>query len=240
VKVDRVLKSGETFRWEGYTLTADWMPGQTEFAMGLHGMIDGRKVIFTGDNIFANARDPGHTGHEAIVARNSGILEEGYIYGAELLARVKPDLILGGHSFVMDDPAGLIERYRAWAYSIRETFRSLSTDEDYRYWFDPFWVRAEPYRVTVKRGGSVELRLHVRNFHPRPEAHRIEVHVPPGLTAETELLEGSVAAESREAFPVRLRAAADARTGVCVVAFDVTRDGRRLGQLFDCILNIEP
>ncbi len=85
VKVDRAFKPGETFDWQGYKLTIDWMPGQTEFALCLTGTIDGRKVAFTGDNIFANPADPAQNGHEAIVARNSGILEEGYIYGAEYL-----------------------------------------------------------------------------------------------------------------------------------------------------------
>ena len=34
------------------------MPGQTEFALCLHGQIDGRKVAFTGDNIFGDPDDP--------------------------------------------------------------------------------------------------------------------------------------------------------------------------------------
>ncbi|HEX8913205.1 MAG TPA: MBL fold metallo-hydrolase, partial [Humisphaera sp.] len=68
VTYDRVLRDGETFHWEGYDLTADWMPGQTEFALCLHGMIDGRKVAFTGDNLFASATDPRQDGHEALVA----------------------------------------------------------------------------------------------------------------------------------------------------------------------------
>src|SRR6185369_14974272 len=142
VKIDRVFKAGEKLEWQGYHLTVDWMPGQTEFAMCLQGVIDGRKVAFTGDNIFANPRDSTQDGHEAVVAHNSAILDEGYILGAEYLRRLKPDLILGGHSFVMDQPAGLIARYRAWAYEMRATLKTLSSRRDYRYWFDPFWVRA--------------------------------------------------------------------------------------------------
>ena len=47
----------------------------------------------------------------------------------------------------MDHPAAFIERYRQWSYEMRDAFQALSPDPDYRYWFDPFWVRAEPYRV---------------------------------------------------------------------------------------------
>lgn len=112
VKFDRLFRDGESFEWEGYRFTIDWMPGQTEFALALQGVVDGKKIVFTGDNIFGDPDDPRHTGHEAMVAHNSAILEEGYIYGAEYLSRLRPDIILGGHSYVMDRPAEFIERYR--------------------------------------------------------------------------------------------------------------------------------
>src|SRR5208283_1632269 len=166
VRVDRAFKPGETFDWEGYKFTVDWMPGQTQFALCLHGQIDGRHVAFTGDNIFGDPDDVSQTGHEAMVAHNSGILEEGYIYGAEYLSRIKPDILVGGHSFVMDHPAAFIERYRKWSYEMRAAFQALSPDPDYRYWFDPFWVRAEPYRVVLRPGQSETVNLHVRNFRP--------------------------------------------------------------------------
>lgn len=240
VKFDRLFKDGESFEWEGYKFTVDWMPGQTEFALALQGVIDGRKVVFTGDNIFGDSSDPRHTGHEAVVARNSSILEEGYIYGAEYLSRLKPDLIMGGHSYVMPDPAAFVERYRKWSYEMRDAFRALSSEDDYRLWYDPFWVRAEPYRVKVKAGASVDVAVHVRNFRPRAQDHRIEVHAPPGLVPDPARLDGQVAAESRKAFPLKLRAAADARVGVQIVAFDVTLDGIRYGERFDLIVEVVP
>jgi hypothetical protein len=174
------------------------------------------------------------------VAHNSGILEEGYIYGAEYLHRLQPDILLGGHSHVMDKPAGLIERYRAWAYAMRDAFRTLNSEDDYRYWFDPYWVRAQPYRSTVRRGESIDLALHVRNFHPRAQSHRIAVHAPPGLVAESSVIEGRLEAETRRNFPLRLQATGEARPGVHIVALDITRDGKRHGELFDFIVEVVP
>jgi glyoxylase-like metal-dependent hydrolase (beta-lactamase superfamily II) len=238
VRVDRALRPGETFVWEGYTFTGDWMPGQTEFALCLHGKIDERIVAFTGDNIFGDPDNPRQTGHEAMVAHNSAILEEGYIYGAECLKRLKPDLLVGGHSFVMDHPAAFIERYRKWSYDMRDAFRALSPDPDYRYWFDPFWVRAEPYRITLHPGETGTLNLHVRNFRSHPQNHRIAVHTPPGISAEPSILTGSLPPNSRDQFPIRFRVAADAPPGVNIVAFDVTLDGHRYGELFDAIVGV--
>jgi glyoxylase-like metal-dependent hydrolase (beta-lactamase superfamily II) len=238
IRFDRLFKSGESFSWEGYRFTVDWMPGQTEFALCLHGQIDGRKVAFTGDNLFGDPEDPAQTGHEAMVAHNSAILEEGYIYAGEYLKKLQPDLLMGGHSFVMDRPGAFIERFRQWSYQMRDAFQSLSPDDDYRYWFDPFWVRAEPYRNIVRPGEQLLLKLHVRNFRSRPQTHRIEIHAPPGLIAETRTVEGKLAPDTRQGFPVQLRAEPDAAPGVRVVAFDITLDGRRYGQYFDCIVNI--
>jgi len=238
VRLDRRFKSGETFDWEGHTFTIDWMPGQTEFALCLHGVIDGRKVAFTGDNLFGDPSDPKQTGHEAVVAHNSALLEEGYLYGAEYLHRLKPDLLMGGHSYVMDRPAKFIERFRKWSYEMRDAFRALSAEDDYRYGFDPYWVRAEPYRVSVLAGQSVEMQLHVRNFRNRPQQHRIQVHAPPGWSVEPPSLSGVLPAGQRASFPIRLNASADARPGMCLVAFDVALDGRRYGEWFDAVVEV--
>jgi glyoxylase-like metal-dependent hydrolase (beta-lactamase superfamily II) len=239
ITFDRLFRSGETFDWEGYHFTVDWMPGQTEFALCLHGTIDGRNVAFTGDNIFGDPTDTRHTGHEALVARNSAILEEGYIYAGEYLSRLKPDLIVGGHSFVMDNPAEMIERYRQWGYEMRDAFQALSSFDDYRYWFDPFWVRAEPYRVTVKPGESAEVDLHLRNFLNRSQNYRVEIHAPPGLVPEPSILEAELAAESRQVFPVQVRAREDLPAGLYIVALDVRLGRQRLGEWFDFIVRVE-
>ena len=50
--------------------------------------------------------------------------------------------------------------------------------------------------------------------------------------------EGGLAAESRQSYKVRVRAAADAKPGVCMIALDPTLDGRRYGEWFDAVLEI--
>lgn len=239
VPIDRVFRSGDSFEWEGYTFTIDWMPGQTEFALCMHGEIDGRKVAFAGDNVFADPRNPDHTGHVSLVAHNSAILEEGFMYAGKYLKRLKPDILVGGHGYVMDEPAALIDRYLAWSYKMREAFRALSTDEDDRHWFGPFWVRGEPYRVTVAPGGSAGIRVHVRNFRPRPQAHRIAVRAPPGVTTEPAALEGTLPAETDASFPLRILVDETCGPGVRSVVFDVALDGRRCGPWFDTVVNVE-
>jgi len=145
---------------------------------------------------------------------------------------------VGGHSFVMNRPADFIERYRKWSYQMRDAFRTLSPDPDYRYWFDPFWVRAEPYRLVLRPGQAETINLHVRNFRPGKQNHRIAIHTPPGLIAEPAVLEGELPGESRRSFPVRVKAAPEAPSGTRIVALDITLDGHRYGEWFDFVVGI--
>jgi len=238
VRVDRVFRPGETFAWEGHTFTVDWMPGQTEFALCLHGEIDGRKIAFTGDNIFGDPDNPAHTGHEAVVARNSAILEEGYIYAAEFLTRLQPDIMVGGHSFVMGHPADFIERFRRWGYEMREAFQALSPHPDYRYGFDPFWVRAEPYRTAMKPGDSTGLTLHLRNFLDQPQTYQIVLHTPAGIRVQPAIFEREVPADTTIRVPLQATVASSVSAGVHAVALDVTVAGHRHGPLFDFVLGV--
>jgi hypothetical protein len=215
------------------------MPGQTEFGCCIHGQVDGRHIAFTGDNLFGDSSNLQQNGHEAVVARNSAIFEEGYLYGAEYLGKLRPDLIVAGHSWVMDRPQQMIERFAAWAREIRDAYVSLSAEEDYRYMFDPYWVRAEPYRAIVKAGQTADVILHVRNFLSRPQKHRIEVHTPRGVDVAPTLFEGSIARQFRGQYPLQLRAAPDLKPGVYIITFDITLDGKRYGSWFDMLACVD-
>ena len=238
LKFDRTIRDGETIHWEGYALTCDWMPGQTKFASCLHGVIDGQRVAFTGDNIFASPTDPKQGGNEAVVARNACILEEGYLYAASYLHNIAPDLLLGGHCWAMAEPKKLIERLRVRMEALRDEFRALSVEDDYRYMFDPYWVQPLPYRVELKPGATADLKVIVRNFRDKPQTHKIEIHPPPGLKCEPAVLEGKINDASTFTHVVKVTAAKDAPAGTHIAAFDITRDGVRHGELFDFIVGV--
>ncbi|RLS85604.1 MAG: MBL fold metallo-hydrolase [Planctomycetota bacterium] len=236
IAFDKVFQEGDTFTWEGFKLTVDWMPGQTEFALCLHGIIDGKKVAFTGDNIFGSSSDPSQNGHEAVVARNSCILEEGYIYAAKYLKKLQPDLLLGGHSWAMAEPTKLIDRYLADALKLKEYFEKLSFEKDYRWMYDPYWVRMEPYRVVLGKNNAAEARLVMRNFDAEPIAMKVEIVLPEGFKAEPAIISTMVAGESTTSIPIQISCTKETVKGLHLAALDITRKGKRAGQLFDFIL----
>ncbi len=235
VPFDRGFADGESFEWEGYKFTIDWMPGQTEFGCCIQGKIDGKLVAFTGDNLFGNPADPSQNGHEAVVARNSAIFEEGYILGADYLKKLNPDIIVAGHSWVMDKPAGMIERFAAWAREIRDHYQLLCGDEDYRWSYDPYWVRAEPYRVKLEPGKETQFDLVIRNFEKKPTDFAIRILGLDSQEIESWDFHLKVKPESTVRIPRTVTASPTLKEPQ-IVCFDITRDGQHLGPLFDMIV----
>jgi glyoxylase-like metal-dependent hydrolase (beta-lactamase superfamily II) len=241
LKVDRPLRDGEVIDWEGLKLHVDWMPGQTEFGNCLWLELDGKRIAFTGDNLFGDPSDPEQNGHEAVVARNSAIFEEGYLLGSRYLRDLKPDIIMGAHNVLMANPAAFLDRYHAWSKRIIAHYQDLLPDADYEYGFDPFWVSAYPYRVNLQHDRTQEVTITVRNFRDKPQQHRVRLNLPPGIIAEPAVLEGSVAPKSRERYKITLTAdPAQAPAGLQMVPMDITLDERRYGQLFDFLLQVRP
>ena len=183
MKIDRKFHDGESIEWEGFRIQVDWMPGQTEFGCCLWLEIDGKKVAFTGDNLFGNPAIKEQNGHEAVVARNSAIFEEGYLYGSRYLKDLAPDLVMGSHSNVMPDPQQFLLRYHDWSRRIIRRYRELLPDRDYEYQFDPYWVSAYPYRVDLTNSQQQEIRaleqrVQIERDSPNLVVARHEVLVP--------------------------------------------------------------
>lgn len=241
-KIDRILHAGDVIDWEGYQLHIDWMPGQTEFGNALWLELDGKRIVFTGDNLFGDPSDPAQNGHECVVARNSAITEEGYLVAAKYLQNLKPDILMGAHSVLMTEPTAFIDRYREWAQRIIQHYQDLLPDENYEYLFDPYWVSAYPYRVDLTNEGEQTVKITVRNFRDRPQHHRVQLILPPGMEAEPSVLEGTVEPKSRQTFPVKLtvKDRAAAGQGVLIAPLDITLDGRQYGQLFDFLILAQP
>lgn len=237
MKIDKRFRDGESIKWEGYRIQVDWMPGQTEFGCCLWLDIDGKRIAFTGDNLFGNPAKKTENGHEAVVARNSAIFEEGYLYGSRYLKDLKPDIVMGSHSNVMPNPAAFLDRYHKWSRKIIALYQDLLPDEDYEYLFDPYWVSAYPYRVDFTDKREQEIMVTIRNFRNAPQRHRVELKLPKGVTAEPAVLDGLVERESRHSYRVKLTVDPNvAPKGMQIVPFDIHLDGKHYGQLFDFLI----
>lgn len=237
MKIEKKFRDGETVKWQGYTIQVDWMPGQTEFGCCLWLEIDGKRIAFTGDNLFGSPADESQNGHEAVVARNSAILEEGYVRGSKYLLELKPDIVMGSHSYVMPEPHKFLRRYHAWSKRMVTLYEDLLPDADYEYHFDPYWVSAYPYRLDFSTAKALTANITVRNFRDRKQRYRITPKTPAGVKISPTVFTGELPPHSERTFPVLVEVDhKKAPKGISIVPFDITLDDKRYGELFDLII----
>lgn len=239
--IDKGFTDGEVIDWEGYKIQVDWLPGQTEFGCSLWLDIDGKRIVFTGDNLFGDPQDETQTAHDCVVARNSGILEEGHILGSKYLLDLNPDIVMAAHSYVMPNPQGILQRYHNWSKEMATLYREMLPEKDYEYLFDPYWVSAYPYRVNLANGSPQKVTITVRNFRDQPQEHHVKLVIPDGYTAEPSTLEGTVTAKSRKTYDVLLSAKLDETypTKPTIIPLDIQLDGKHYGQWFDFLAGWE-
>ncbi|MCA9046917.1 MAG: hypothetical protein KDA69_21480, partial [Planctomycetaceae bacterium] len=96
-----------------------------------------------------------------------------------------------------------------------------------------------PYRVDLSEETEQDVEIIIRNFRSTEQQHRVALVLPEGVVATPVVLEGSVPPESRQKFTVKLRReAVPQSTGVQLIPFDITLDGKRYGQLFDFLVRL--
>jgi len=235
IPVDRVLRDGETLEWEGFRIKVFHLPGQTWHAMGAAARIDGRMVAFTGDNMFCS---PHQSGHDAFIARNRGILEQGYIKCAETLLEIDPDLILGQHAQEIAEPRRQLRQLAEWARAFRRALKRLSFFPEYEYFIDPYWVNLHPYRTRCRPGDELALTLTVVNHARCTRAARLEVMGPAGWEIAPKFLEVELPPRAQVERQVVVRVPKTAAPRRYVFTTDVTMDGERFGELFDALVDV--
>lgn len=236
LKIDCTFQAGEVLEWEGYSLTFDWLPGQTEYALVLFGMIDGKKVAFTGDNIF---RNPEGSGHDALCSRAGGLLDEGYAYTAKYLKKLAPELILAGHSVVIENPALQLEKYVQWSEDIRDALQSLSPFENEKLLFDPYWMQALPYRTFTQPGEEASLTLSLRNHSAERQTFRVIPRLPQGWQSSLSVWEGEVTAGSSASTEFTMSIPSHASPGNYPITFNTTLGQHIFGELFEALIIVQ-
>lgn len=236
--VARKLKAGETFDWDGLMITVHHLPGQTTYTVGIEVTLEGRKLLFTGDNLFW-ARD-GRSGHEAVVARNGSQIDTQYLAGAQALARINPDAILAGHSSEIADAPPQTRAFLAWAKRLSREIRQFSYFEPYSLYLDPYWLEFDPYLQRVAPGEKGRVEFVLRN----PYADRRKFTVRPALPQGWKVEPGEFVVTLKPGQVRRLAAAfavpRQASAATHLISADVTAGEDRWGEFFDARIDVVP
>jgi glyoxylase-like metal-dependent hydrolase (beta-lactamase superfamily II) len=115
------------WRWNEYVFDVAPSPGQTWWHCAFMTVVDGRKVMFSGDNFQPPSRWYGHGG---FCAWNTSRPAAGYGRSARLVLRWKPDLLACGHGTAFRFAPSHFRKVAAWARDAEEALRGLCVHGD--------------------------------------------------------------------------------------------------------------
>ncbi|HEX3807298.1 MAG TPA: MBL fold metallo-hydrolase, partial [Gaiellaceae bacterium] len=222
VPADRVLPLGEPVAWQEYELTLHPLPGHTRYAVAIAVEVDGRRVLFTGDQQSgAPLTLPNYQ------YRNRFAIDD-YVRSAELYAELRPELILSGHWLPLEVDDDVLARLRDEGERVAALHRALLPLEDVDFGAGSMGARIEPYRSTVATGESFDLEVYVV-----AAPAEVELVVPAGFSVEPAT--ASLAEPGIVQFRVTAGASPVRRARV---AADLTVAGVRYGQQAEALVDV--
>jgi glyoxylase-like metal-dependent hydrolase (beta-lactamase superfamily II) len=241
IRIDRRFADGERIQWEEYDLRIYHAPGQTEFASLITGVIDGRKVAFTGDNYFlhevARSGTTEKLPFQTTVMRNSFQLWM-HRRCADLMRSEAPELICPGHDAVLPCHKEDLDAYADFIARKEAVFREL-VGEPADQFIDLFWVRVLPYIARARGGDIVTYRVLVRNNLQRRAEIGARLIPPPDWSAHLEY--GAVELEDGERGEIvlSLEVPQAVRARRYLVTAEITVDGESHGPVPEALLIAE-
>jgi glyoxylase-like metal-dependent hydrolase (beta-lactamase superfamily II) len=169
IKFDRLFKDGETATWREYTFKFHFLPGQTEFTMGVEATIDGKRCYFTADNWFHQDQFSG-TGGWMGLNRSHPLL---YAASAQKVLDAKPEWVLAEHGGAFEFNAEDFRRRVEWGKVGAKAANSLCVSGNLLHDWNPHRVRFEPVLVKAKPGATLNASLIVSN--PLREKRKLTV-----------------------------------------------------------------
>jgi glyoxylase-like metal-dependent hydrolase (beta-lactamase superfamily II) len=237
--VDRVIEDGEKITWQGIPLQFFYLPGQTEYTEGLLLQIDGKRILFDGDNIAYPVPGRPMLGH--YVCRNYQRLDGGHIYCARKFLDLKPDFIAPNHFEWVPATEEILSSYLASAEQMKAVFTKIVDQPDPMFGVDNNWLSVYPYQVDAKPGETVRLEVRYRNWLYADSKVRASFRAPVGWKFEPETLEVKAGPKSQGTAAATMRIPSNARTNYrYVITLDTTRDGQPLGESTEALINMSP
>ena len=240
IRIDRWLKDGETFQWEEYEFEMYFAPGQTEFHSVYASTIDGRKVAFTGDNIFpAEVLAGGKVEmrpYQTTVLRNSFQLAM-HRRCAELMRRINPELVCPGHGETLPWCKEQMDIYSDFIARKERVFRRL-VDEPADHYIDLFWSRLVPYLAVVQPGQELTYRLLLRNNLERPINYEARLLGPPGWKTSEDFRSLQLAAGDRGTIELVAVAPDISDQTRRLITADIRLDGQAQGPISEALVTV--
>jgi len=241
IRIDRTLSDRERFTWEEFEFDVYFAPGQTEYHSIVVSEIDGRRVAFSGDNIFPTEQLWGGqirtTPFQTTVLRNSFQLEM-HRHCVEVMREIAPDLLCPGHKGLIEWDQRQFEEYADFVQRKERVFRSLVA-EPADHHIDLFWVRMLPYLATVSPGESAEFTLLLRNNLEKKATYSARLLAPPGWGTSSEHESLSLEANQRGEIVLTARAPDLGDEIRRLMTAEILIDGQSQGPIAEALVTVK-
>ena len=239
IKVDRILRDNEVFRWEEFEFTVKHSPGHTDYQAALFATIDGKRIAFTGDAFFNYDHGP-HLTHNLIYRNDTKIGD--YQKSMQNLIEMQTQVVAPGHGEPFALTEEMIRAFEADIVQQDEFFKKLIADPVTDAGLDPSWVQIYPYQAVAVRGQPLALEVRARNHRSADiELHAVLI-LPAGWMATPSEVKLKIPANGQSSVPVQVVIPAGWRGSYerHAIAADVVADGRYLGQIAEAVVEVRP
>jgi len=231
LKCERHLADGEVFRWREHTFAAHYMPGQTDGHAGYSAAIDGRKVVFSGDNFYHPHVWGGYGGICGFNGAWNPI--SGYALSARKILALAPEWVLCEHNMAMDFVPAMFEYVPVWADELAGLQAALSPGRDRARHCNPYLIAFEPFVSPFRAGASYELCVTLDNRgSDRPRTAELAACPPPGIEVDPARIALACGADDTASAACRVSAGSRVPPGkpLTLLPFSVWIDGGACGQ----------
>jgi len=237
--VDLVLKEGEVFEWRGYRIECYHFPSQTEYHCIYFVVVDGRRVLISGDALYWERGDKDIRPTDPDW-RNRFDVDCGYLVCAPIVERLRPDLLAAAHVYPWDIEPGAIQRFTENAKEFHESLRDLVGRKHPTLGIDPFWISVYPYRATARAGERVRIEVRVDNPLDREATIAVTPEVPAGVRVDPVGVSETLPPKAHVRVPFDLFIdSLDGIQGRAVYTLDIDFDDEPLGEVAEAMLETE-
>jgi glyoxylase-like metal-dependent hydrolase (beta-lactamase superfamily II) len=228
VAIDRLLPDLGEFTWRGYRFHTFDFPGQTDLHALYATAVDGRRVVFSGDNFYPPQQWGGTGG---LCGLNGGHPLKGWRRSIELVLQLEPEWLLAAHVQPFPYRRADFEAMLAWSEAVADAMRSIAPDGCLERHHDPHLITLSPYCQTLQ-GETIDVTARVQNPHPHPVQVDIALVLPPGWSNDR--LHRRLTVPPGTAAEASWTLRGENPPAASMLTVDVVYEGEYLGQKAEC------
>jgi glyoxylase-like metal-dependent hydrolase (beta-lactamase superfamily II) len=236
IPVDRSIAYGQPIQWHEYELTLHPLPGHTLFAAAIEVVVDGQRVVATGDQ-----QDGRWVAGERPEILNyqyrNGFRFDDFVDSAELYRRLRPDLLISGHWLPRPVTDEYLDHLIEAGREVARLHRDLLPLDAVDFGAGGFGARIEPYQSWVGPGATLSVRVTVRNPFGREADADVAIVVPTGWSGEPAMQRIGLGARGEACLEFAIRVG-NLPVRRARIAADLTVGGVRFGQHAEALVTV--